>query len=60
MSEAGPRMPLGAGAMLGADAAPRAPVVAADDDGRTVVAWAERVPSWRSLDERIVAATRPA
>ena len=60
LSEAGPRMPLGAGAVLGADAAPRAPVVAADDDGRTVVAWTARAPSRRSLDERVVAATRSA
>ena len=60
LSEAGPRMPLGAGAVLGADAASRAPVVAADDDGRTVVAWTARAPSRRSLDERVVAATRVA
>ena len=60
LSEAGPRMPLGAGVVLGVDAAPRAPVVAADDDGRTVVAWTARAPSRRSLDERVVAATRVA
>ena len=60
LSEAGPRMPVGAGAVLGANAAPRAPAVAVDDDGRAVVAWAERAPSRRSVDERAVAATRPA
>ncbi|MDA0170513.1 hypothetical protein OJ998_15545 [Solirubrobacter taibaiensis] len=60
LSEAEPRMPLGAGVELGVDAASRAPVVAADDDGRTVVAWTERAPSRRSLDERVVAATRVA
>ena len=60
LSEAGPRMPVGAGAVLGANAAPRAPAVAVDDDGRAVVAWAARAPSRRSLDERAVAATRSA
>ena len=61
LSEAGPRMPVGAGAVLGANAAPRAPAVAVDDDGRAVVAWAERAPSRRSFAERAVArhAARP-
>ena len=60
LSEAGPGMPLAPGAVLGADVAARAPVVAADDEGRTVVAWTARAPSRRSLDERVVAATRAA
>lgn len=60
MSEAGPRMPAGAGAVLGAGAAPRAPVVAVDDDGRAAVAWATRVPFRRSVAERPVGALRPA
>jgi hypothetical protein len=59
MSEAGPRTPLGAAAVLGADAAPRAPAVAVDDDGRAVVAWASRAPSRPFVTERAVAATRP-
>lgn len=60
VSETGPRMPLAAAAVIGAHAAPRAPVLAAADDGRTVVAWTERAPPRRSLDERVVAATRAA
>jgi hypothetical protein len=60
LSEAGPRMPVGAAAVLGANAAPRAPVLAVDDDGRAVVAWAAHAPSRRSLAERAVAATRPS
>ncbi|MBE2315772.1 hypothetical protein DVA67_007280 [Solirubrobacter sp. CPCC 204708] len=60
LSEAGPGMPLSVAAVLGANAAPRAPVLAAGDDGRAVVAWTARAPSSRSPDERVMAAQRVA
>jgi hypothetical protein len=45
---------------LGAAPAPRAPAVAAGEDGRAVVAWSERVPSDGAYREQAVAAMRPA
>jgi hypothetical protein len=52
--------PLAAVAELGTAPAPRAPALAANDDGRVIVAWSERVPSDRAYHEQAVAALRPA
>jgi hypothetical protein len=58
VSESGPAGPLAATGAVGTDVAPRAPAVAATDDGRAVVAWSQRVSSERSYSEQPVAATR--
>jgi hypothetical protein len=49
--------PLADTAELGAKVAPRTPAVAAGEDGRTVVAWSQRVPTDRAYREQAFAAT---
>jgi hypothetical protein len=57
LSEARPAGPLAATAELGTDVSSRALAIDADDEGRAVVAWAQRVSAAR---EQITAATRTA
>ena len=57
LSEARPAGPLGATAELGSDVSPRALAIDADDDGRAVVAWSQRVGAAR---EQVTATTRAA
>jgi hypothetical protein len=57
LSEAAPGQPLAAIGELGADVSAKHISVAADDDGRAVVAWSQRVSARR---EQACAALRPA
>ena len=57
LSEAAPGQPLAAVGELGADVSAKPVAVAADDDGRAVVAWSQRVSARR---EQAFAALRPA
>jgi hypothetical protein len=52
--------PLADAGELGTSSAPKALAVAADDDGRAVVAWSQRMPSKRRYREQVMAATRRA
>ena len=58
LSEAGPGEPLVATAELGADVGAKRIALAADDAGRAVVAWSQRVPTAPAYRERAVAAIR--
>jgi len=58
VSEAGPAGPLVKSGEIGTNVAPRALAIAADDDGRAVVAWSRRVSSEPSYLEQAVAAMR--
>jgi hypothetical protein len=60
VSEARPGEPLVAVGELGASVAPESLAVAADDDGRAIVAWPQRVATTRGYRERAVAAMRPS
>jgi hypothetical protein len=57
LSEAAPGQPLAAVGELGGDVSAKHIAVAADDDGRAVVAWSQRVSARR---EQVLAAQRPA
>jgi hypothetical protein len=59
LSEALPSQPLTATAELGADVTADRLALAADDTGRTVVAWSQRAPT-SALREQAFAATRAA
>jgi hypothetical protein len=58
LSEAGPGEPLVATAELGADVGAKRIALAADDTGRAVVAWSQRMPAVPAYRERAVAAIR--
>jgi hypothetical protein len=60
LSEARPGEPLVATGELGTRVAPEGLAVAADDAGRAVVSWPERVPGQRAYREQALAAMRPA
>ena len=60
VAEAGPGEPLVATAQLGTKATADGLAVAADDDGRAVVAWSELVATAPAYRERAVAAERPS
>jgi hypothetical protein len=57
LSEAAPGQSLAASGELGADVSAKPISVAADDDGRAIVAWSQRVAGGR---EQALAALRPA
>jgi hypothetical protein len=60
VAEAGPGAPLVAGGELGTNATPEGLAVAADDDGRAVVAWPQLVSAGPAPREQAVAAMRQA
>jgi hypothetical protein len=60
VSEAAQGEPLAATAELGADVSAKRIALAADDDGRAVVAWSQRASSAAGYRERAFAALRPA
>jgi hypothetical protein len=60
LSEAAPAQPPVETTALGTSVTPEAVAVAADDDGRAVVAWSELASAEPAYRERPVAATRPA
>jgi hypothetical protein len=60
VSEAGPGEPLAATAELGDEVSTKRLAVAADDGGRTVVAWSQRVSTAPAYRERAMAAMRSA
>jgi hypothetical protein len=53
-------VPLTPAGELGVRAAPKAPAVAASDDGRVVVAWTERASTKATYREQAVAGARAA
>jgi hypothetical protein len=60
VSESAPMGPLVDAGSIATGAGPRAPVIAASDDGSAVVAWSQQVPSGPWYSEQAMAATRAA
>jgi hypothetical protein len=60
LSEATPGQPFAQTALLGTNVRPNAVALAADDDGRAVVAWSQRAPARRSYREQAMGAMRLA